>query len=227
MGLQTLGLAWALALALPHGEGTEGGTCLPGGKHKARPSPESSLGLCQAYAHNACCSPETAAEISTTGARDVAWDCCGPLSSSCARYLQQLECFYRCSPGAAHWLHPEHPTALHRAPLCRDFCQQWYNACRDDLTCAQDWVRDWRWGPEGNNCTGGCAPYSQMYRDGQDLCETIWGDAFVTEDPPCPCLTPGAPGLEMAAVAGMPCPTRVRSRRTVIEEDVEGSGSGF
>lgn len=41
-----------------------------------------------------------------------------------------------------------------------------YNACRDDLTCAQDWVRDWRWGPEGNNCTGGCAPYSQVRGDG-------------------------------------------------------------
>ncbi|KAK7940231.1 hypothetical protein WMY93_003557 [Mugilogobius chulae] len=54
--------------------------------------------------------------------------------------------------------------------------------------------------PPGQNCTGSCVSYQQMYQHGRDLCESLWGEAFVTveDEPedltentgaPCGCLT--------------------------------------
>ncbi|MED6244949.1 hypothetical protein ATANTOWER_028280 [Ataeniobius toweri] len=70
-----------------------------------------------------------------------------------------------------------------------------------DMTCARNWARD----PRGQNCTGTCVQYQQMYQHGRDLCESLWGDAFMTveddqqevgeagetgaEGRPCGCLT--------------------------------------
>uniref|UniRef100_A0A674JUE1 Folate receptor-like domain-containing protein n=1 Tax=Terrapene triunguis TaxID=2587831 RepID=A0A674JUE1_9SAUR len=122
-----------------------------------------------------------------------------------------------------------------------------YEACKDDLTCARNWVSDWQWGPQGNNCSQDCVPYSQMYRDGRELCENIWGDSFVAAREPCPCLSltgsdadplpedgdsSEEPDSTKAGSPRGPCPAsgllrRGLRKRSVFMEDVEGSGSGF
>ncbi|KAH0629656.1 hypothetical protein JD844_011887 [Phrynosoma platyrhinos] len=181
-----MGIAWVLLLLWTTAEGLED-RCLPGGKHKPSPSPEEQLGVCQIYAENACCSPEIAQDLSK--ANDIYWNRCGSLSSRCEEYLEQVECFYHCSPIAAQWPHPRRPTALLAVPLCQSFCDGWYDACKDDLTCARNWLTDWHWGPDGNNCSQDCVSYGQMYRDGKELCETIWDDTFIVSTDPCECLT--------------------------------------
>ncbi|XP_053232413.1 retbindin [Podarcis raffonei] len=181
-----MGIAWALVVSWTSATGMEV-RCLPGGKHKASPSPEGQLGICQIYAENACCSPEVTQDLSK--ANDIYWNRCGSLSSRCEGYLQQLECFYRCSPITAQWPHPQRPTAVLAVPLCQSFCDQWYDACKEDLTCARNWLTDWHWGPEGNNCSQDCLSYGQMYKNGKELCETIWDDSFVASTDPCECLT--------------------------------------
>nr|XP_005310744.2 retbindin [Chrysemys picta bellii] len=244
-----LAIGWALAV-LCGGAGRLDSRCLAGGKHKAAPSPEGQLGVCQLYAANACCSPRVAQEISSAPlakVNDIYWDRCGNLSPRCEHYLQRVECFYRCSPSAARWPHPQRPTAVLEVPLCLTFCEAWYEACKDDLTCARNWVSDWQWGPQGNNCSRDCVPYSQMYQDGRELCENIWGDSFVAAREPCPCLSltgsdadplpeDGAsseePNSTKAGSPRGPCPAsgllrRGLRKRSVFMEDVEGSGSGF
>ncbi|XP_030050565.1 retbindin [Microcaecilia unicolor] len=260
--MNTLSLALASAcilVSLYRINGDLAGRCLSGGKHKTSPSPEIQLWECQLYADNACCSEDVAEDLSSSPmsrVNDILWNRCGSFSPKCEEYLKRIECFYRCSPTAALWSHPEHPTAIQGVPLCLRFCHQWYDVCKDDLTCARNWLTDWQWGPDGNNCTRDCITYGQMYKDGQELCENIWGDSFVAMPDPCQCLTLTASDLELpgphseegdssetaastklVAKPGRPCPVKRYSlfqklkafihKRSVFMEDVEGSGSGF
>ncbi|KAJ0001496.1 hypothetical protein NQD34_006516 [Periophthalmus magnuspinnatus] len=193
-----LTLTLILAAVLIGGSRSEG-VCLQDGKHKAVPSPEPHLQECSLYAGNSCCTEEHIQDIfpvSTTSNKNEPWDKCGPLSPECDSFLKRVSCFYRCSPDAARWPHPQHPSSIQAVPLCHSFCRDWFEACRTDVTCARNWARD----PRGQNCTGSCVSYQQMYQHGRDLCESLWGDAFmaVEDEPeeltentgtPCGCLT--------------------------------------
>ncbi|XP_049602071.1 retbindin [Syngnathus scovelli] len=155
------------------------GTCLQDGKHKATPSPEPHLKDCTLYADNSCCTQEDIQDFShspSASNQNEPWDKCGPLSPVCEGYLKRVSCFYRCSPDAARWPHPHRRTYIQAVPLCHSFCRDWFDACKTDLTCARNWATD----PRGHNCTGTCVQYQQMYQHGRDLCESLWGDAFMT-----------------------------------------------
>ncbi|XP_069460234.1 retbindin [Ambystoma mexicanum] len=188
---RALGAAWTITLLFALVKAQED-SCLTGGKHKSSPGPEPQLWECQMYSDNACCSADVAQELSKTpvsSVNDIHWNRCRSLSAPCEGFLKRIECFYRCSPHAARWPHPERPTAILGVPLCLHFCDEWYDACKEDLTCARNWVSDWQWGPDGNNCTGDCISYAQMYANGRELCENIWGDSFTAAQEPCQCLT--------------------------------------
>ncbi|KAM4634769.1 retbindin [Polymixia lowei] len=178
------------------------GVCLQDGKHKAAPSPEPHLKECTLYADNSCCTEDDILDIShvpSASNKNAPWDKCGTLSPACESFLKRVSCFYRCSPDAARWPHPHRRSYIQAVPLCHSFCRDWFDSCRMDLTCARYWARD----PRGQNCTGTCVQYQQMYQHGRDLCESLWGDAFMTvedeaeEDAgdggdggrPCGCLT--------------------------------------
>ncbi|XP_077356616.1 retbindin [Festucalex cinctus] len=179
------------------------GVCLQDGKHKVEPSPEPHLRRCTLYADNSCCTQEDIRDIShfpSASNQNEPWDKCGPLSPACEGFLKRVSCFYRCSPDAARWPHPHRRSYIQAVPLCHSFCRDWFDACSTDLTCARNWATD----PRGHNCTGTCVQYQQMYQHGRDLCESLWGDAFMTvEDAseevgdasanggsrPCGCLT--------------------------------------
>lgn len=168
--------------------------CLRDGKHKATPSPEPHLRECALYADNSCCTEEDIEDISHVPSvinKNEPWDKCGPLSPVCEGFLKRVSCFYRCSPDAARWPHPHRRSYIQAVPLCHSFCRDWFDACRMDLTCARNWARD----PRGQNCTGTCVQYQQMYQHGRDLCESLWGDAFMTvEDEPEEVGEPGEAG---------------------------------
>ncbi|XP_041063698.1 riboflavin-binding protein-like isoform X2 [Carcharodon carcharias] len=63
-----------------------------------------------------------------------------------------------------------------------------FAACRDDLTCTRNWLSDWEWDDQGNNCRSECIPFHQMYKDGKDLCGNMWGTTFNVISCPCHCL---------------------------------------
>ncbi|KAJ8363381.1 hypothetical protein SKAU_G00122120 [Synaphobranchus kaupii] len=172
------------------------GACMQDGKHKAKPGPEPHLKECMLYTENACCSEIASSRVSRVDG--IIWGRCGALSPSCDAFFKRAACFHRCSPDAARWPHPHKPASIQGVPLCRSFCRDWFEACRTDLTCTRNRVSDRKKSPPGNNCTGNCVTYQQIYQDGRDLCETLWGDAFVTvedevreekEEASCGCLT--------------------------------------
>ncbi|XP_006631673.2 retbindin [Lepisosteus oculatus] len=203
---QPLVAAW-LSAALIGWAWCHDGACLQGGKHRAEPSPEPFLRECTLYSDNACCSEQDTQELAGSPISQVdgvSWDRCGPLSPVCEGFLKRLACFYRCSPDAARWAHPHRPSAIQGVPLCLSFCQDWFEACKEDLICAHNWVSDWEWGPQGNNCTRNCIPFQQMYTDSKDLCDSLWGDSFVAVDDAgqgdqssCACLSLGPSDRQM------------------------------
>ncbi|XP_071330600.1 retbindin [Trachinotus anak] len=204
-----------LAAALIGGTRSEG-MCLQDGKHKATPSPEPHLRGCALYADNSCCTEGDIQDIShvpSASNKNEPWDKCGPLSAECEGFLKRVSCFYRCSPDAARWPHPHRRSYIQAVPLCHSFCRDWFDACRMDLTCARNWARD----PRGQNCTGACVQYQQMYQHGRDLCESLWGDAFMTvEDEPEDVGEAGEIGVEGDGSRPCGCLTLSPSDKDVI-----------
>ena len=139
----------------------------------------------------------------------------------CAFYGGLLFC--RCSPNVAHWAVLEFDSALANLPLCHDFCDSWFEACADDMTCAVNWITDWIYIEGENYCKDDaeCLSYRYLhvcyslhslfsglfiflltfrdvYGDGRGICSMLWGQSFIysqysSDDPECQCLVPRWP----------------------------------
>lgn len=164
--------------------------CLPGNNHKEYPSPENSLQACQAYEENSCCSSEFTKQLSNPPIKKVGnflWtQCNNTLSRRCEAFMLDVECFYRCSHNAIFWKNPSYPSAILNAPVCADFCDGWFDACKNDLTCAKNWITDFKMTGDGtNSCKQRCQSFSNFFRDGKELCEVMWGSSFVYKKTDC------------------------------------------
>lgn len=69
-----------------------------------------------------------------------------------AKTLVSPLCFCcRCSPNIAHFALQPYPSALANLPVCRDYCDDWFQACQNDITCVENWVTDWVVKENGSN----------------------------------------------------------------------------
>ncbi|XP_061488830.1 riboflavin-binding protein-like [Rhineura floridana] len=166
--------------------------CLEGAGHKRRPTQEKYLQECTLYAKSSCCHAGITEELAHSPVITINttyWNRCGNLSKLCESYMKKIECFYRCSPYAAHWAHHQYADAIVSVPMCQNFCNDWYEACKNDLTCVNNWLTDWEIDEKGeNHCKNECIPYREMYANGTDICESMWGDSLKVSDSPCLCL---------------------------------------
>mmetsp|Transcript_7538 Transcript_7538/g.46331 ORF Transcript_7538/g.46331 Transcript_7538/m.46331 type:complete len:291 (+) Transcript_7538:554-1426(+) len=106
---------------------------------------------------------------------------CGGMSDRCAQYFFDEGCFYECDVNAGRFR--RHPTCeggnaweMHQAPVKASYCDSFYEACKNDLFCTSD-SRTFFGCEEGTQCQ----PIGEIYANGKDLCETMWGDAFKYE----------------------------------------------
>ncbi|XP_033008145.1 riboflavin-binding protein-like [Lacerta agilis] len=166
--------------------------CLEGAAHKLRPSQENNLHECTLYSKSSCCSEDITKELADSPVIKVNttyWNRCGNNSKLCQSYMKKIECFYRCSPYTAHWAHPLYAAAIVSVPMCQNFCDDWYEACKNDFTCVSNWLTDWAIDEKGeNHCKNACIPYHEMYGNGTDMCKSMWGDSLKVSDSPCLCL---------------------------------------
>ncbi|XP_007905340.1 riboflavin-binding protein [Callorhinchus milii] len=230
-------------------------SCLAGRQHKGTPGPEADLHECPLYSDNACCRAESLKDDlpNLPGARinDFYWNRCGLFSPKCEQFMKQMACFYLCSPDTALWVHSINPTSLHNVPLCQGFCDQWYSACESDLTCTKDWLTEWKSNTSGSTCSGKCTPFGEVYKDGKDLCESMWGDSIKVRSCNCLNLNETDKGVietlrradsredstKRCLETEAPCRARRSSllrklrrsvrKRSIFVEEMEGSGSGF
>ncbi|KAJ8279040.1 hypothetical protein COCON_G00061060 [Conger conger] len=180
-----LGAVLQLDLALSLKDG-----CLTRRGQKSFPSPETTMKECLLYSSASCCTANFTEELVSpvTKVENTKWDICQPLSDRCETYMKRVECFYQCSPQAVHWTNPNYTAGVLHVPVCVSFCDSWFDACKDDLTCAKNWLTDFKWENDNNQCQHDCLPFSTMYTNGSDLCRSMWGSSFMASSSEDRCL---------------------------------------
>ena len=71
---------------------------------------------------------------------------------------------------------------IQHVPVCASYCDQWFEACRDDFTCVDNWLDDFDHDEDGiNTCPedSQCITFEDRYGNAQGLCNRMWGDAFI------------------------------------------------
>lgn len=67
-------------------------------------------------------------------------------------------------------------------PVCASYCDAWFAACKDDKICVEDVLGGYNFTIHGENiCPAdqNCTTYTQRYKNGQGLCNKMWGSSYV------------------------------------------------
>ena len=69
---------------------------------------------------------------------------------------------------------------VHNVPICMDYCDAWFDACKDDLTCFENWLEEYDSATTLTICSAPytCRTFREVYRNGKGLCDTIWGTLY-------------------------------------------------
>jgi folate receptor len=162
--------------------------CLDGRNQKSAPGPEPKLlsQICMPWTARSCCTSETAEGMRTNPKwLNFNWDHCSrPLSDRCREHFIMDLCFYECSPNVGPWLVSDERKIRNerflQVPLCQSVCENWWDACRDDLTCVDNWATKFNWTAGMNVCPQGntCRPFHKVYTGASHFCETLMGHSF-------------------------------------------------
>ena len=193
--LAFVALAWPIAAQVRD----KLNTCIASSYHKKIPSPEQDLVECTPWKARSCCTPATVQELQKTGNAvlyNFRWDHCGNLSSQCYRFMIQDSCFYECSPNVGPWIvnasSSRRSERFMHVPICASFCDQWFAACQNDLTCSADWRYDWKWVNRSNHCKASnqCRTFKQVFNTSKGFCEGLWHYSFKYQTDDKPCIKP-------------------------------------
>nr|CAB3246746.1 folate receptor gamma-like [Phallusia mammillata] len=106
------------------------------------------------------------------------------MSAKCRDRFQENSCFYECSPNIGPWMVKEpnsHRSERFRdVPLSPAVCNAWFNDCKDDYTCKDNWAVGWDWSSGTNVCPADkpCKKFSEIFTSATEMCETIYPDDF-------------------------------------------------
>jgi folate receptor len=166
-------------------------TCVATNYHKSKPGPELDITECVPWRGHACCTKSTTDAIKKDGGVslfNMKWDHCGNLSKKCKDYFIKDTCFYSCSPNLAPWIVKDNVPKKARTervmniPLCSDECDGWFEACKDDYTCSDNWGETWKWSKKGNECKLPCKRFKDYYKDPVSFCNKIFNHSFEYTD---------------------------------------------
>lgn len=123
--------------------------------------------VCSPWRRRACCAQDnftTTNSLKEAYGKHYHWDRCGALSAACEHFFVAEACFYECDPSLSNFkkyhddiydarcdpsstsYQPEFAQAMgcehnnwevHQAPIKASFCNAWWEACQDDLWCAE------------------------------------------------------------------------------------------
>ena len=158
--------------------------CLKGANHKEFASPEGpEYAACHQFQTKSCCTANFTEKLATatvTRIDNFHWDRCGALSKRCEEFMIAVECFYRCSPNVIHW-EGTFPSSLNRVPVCHQFCDDWYEACKAEMSCASNWITGFNRTSDGSNLCrddSSCQTWEQRYGNSRTMCDVMWGQSF-------------------------------------------------
>lgn len=170
------------------------------GRHKDSPSREPGLHECHLFSENACCEPSTTRSLADSSGMHIDtfyWTKCGNVSEECEAYIKAEMCFYYCSPNTYPWarriipstvVHPEDIGETYvGVPICSSWCDDFFNACRDQPICVTNWYTDWNvtYNPVRNrnesHCTAAstCQTFAQRFGTAQGMCNRIFDTSYI------------------------------------------------
>ncbi|RWS25807.1 folate receptor gamma-like protein, partial [Leptotrombidium deliense] len=153
---------------------------------------------CKPWQENSCCTEETSA-LTHAFQNQYNFDlnACESqvnrkLSEECRKHFIRDLCFYECEPHIGLWVvKVKRKIAKERffeVPLCASSCEQWWNACRDQFTCAYNWQTDFIWVNGVNRCNTTCKQFKEMYKNSVDFCESVFDHSWKYTDDSKPCM---------------------------------------
>ena len=95
--------------------------------------------------------------------------------------MQDGDCYFFCEPMLGYFeIHPPSVDIIANVPVCADFCDAWFEACKNDTTCVEHWWAEYVFEPGSNlnHCpeNSTCRTFEEVYGDGRGLCNKIWGN---------------------------------------------------
>ncbi|XP_064157741.1 folate receptor [Anguilla rostrata] len=182
-----LTLTFVLALVSMAASKDKLNMCMDAKHHKTTPGPEGKLyQQCSPWKDNACCTANTTEEAHQDNSYlyNFNWNHCGVMKNSCKQHFIQDTCFYECSPHLGPWIQPVDMSwrkeRILDVPLCLEDCDMWWNDCKNELTCKEDWHKGWDWSSGRNECPkeARCRIFSEVFPTPQSLCEKIWSNSY-------------------------------------------------
>lgn len=166
--------------------------CIDSKHHKDKPGPETDeFKHCSPWKKHACCKANTTKHIANDGTFSLyrmKWNQCDhikPLSAQCKSFLEKDTCFYECSPNMSPWIVEVTGSKTRRqkfsnVPLCASDCDAWFEACKDDYTCSDNWgnIKSWNWTKTGNECKQPCKTFKDYYNDPITFCNKLFNYSF-------------------------------------------------
>nr|XP_033803574.1 folate receptor alpha-like [Geotrypetes seraphini] len=163
--------------------------CMDAKHHKSKPGKEDDLhGQCTPWKDNACCAVNTTVEAhkNVSYLYDFNWNHCGIMSEKCKAHFIQDTCFYECSPNLGPWIQQADSSwrkeRILDVPLCQEDCEKWWEDCKGDVTCKDNWHKGWNWtsNPRLNRCPvdAKCKNFTEYFPQPSDLCEKIWSNSY-------------------------------------------------
>ncbi|XP_062873256.1 folate receptor isoform X1 [Trichomycterus rosablanca] len=182
-------LAFALLIAMPLSSVCldKLNMCMTAKHQKTEPGPEGELyKQCSPWHENACCTANTSAEAHEDNSYlyNFNWNHCGTMSDKCKSHFIQDTCFYECSPHLGPWIQQADSSwrkeRIVDVPLCLEDCESWYNDCKDDVTCKENWHKGWDWSSGTNRCPkdAQCHKWTDIFPTAQSMCEKIWSNSY-------------------------------------------------
>ena len=95
----------------------------------------------------------------------------------CWFYLQNEACFYECDPILGHF-QPPGTEALDSVPVCASYCNSWFEACRNDMTCTDNWLLLYLNTSVDTCPQSECRTFEEWFDNGRDFCNTIWDTGY-------------------------------------------------
>lgn len=162
--------------------------CIDSKYHRSKPGPEADVFNkkfhCTPWKGHACCTANTTFNIQEDGALslyNMHWDQCNTtMSPKCRRYFEIDTCMYECSPYMKPWITVDPNSKKTRkerftnVPMCKSDCDAWFDACKDDLTCSDNWgnYKTWNW--KTGMCKMECKTFKDYFGDPEKFCNKIF-----------------------------------------------------
>ena len=163
--------------------------CITESHVKDHPTPESTIanGTCGRYSALSCCTSITTARVDRANATDLenSWPICREVSNNCSHYLRANNCFYFCDPYLGLW-NVSAFGHLYQVPVCASYCDEWFEACKNDSTCSSNWLS----ASTGNcNANQTCRTFAETFTNGKNMCNSIWSTQYVYDQDNNNCIT--------------------------------------